>query len=97
MSSSSFEEVVQFTLERLHMAHGWIEHICVPIPTGFGKSLRYQAIPFVMDFKLGRAGTSITSAILVVSPLVSMMADQVEDLRRRKVKSLLAVIWPNTS
>ncbi len=36
-----------------------------------------------MDFKLGRAGTSKTSAILVVSPLVSLMVDQVEDLRRK--------------
>ncbi len=42
-----------------------------------------------MDFKLGRVGTSITSAILVVSPLVSLMVDQVEDLRRRKVKTSL--------
>ncbi len=42
-----------------------------------------------MDFKLGRAGTSKTSAILVVSPLVSLMVDQVEDLRRRNVKTSL--------
>ncbi len=53
--------------------------------------LCYQAIPFVMDFKLGRVGTSITSAILVVSPLVSLMVDQVEDLRRRKVKTSLII------
>ncbi len=52
------------------------------------KVLCYQANYFVMDFKLGRSGTSITSAILVVSPLVSLMIDQVEkDLRRRKVKT----------
>ncbi len=42
-----------------------------------------------MDFKLGRVGTSITSAILVVSPRVSLMVDQVEDLRRRKVETSL--------
>ncbi len=41
----------------------------------------------MMDFKLGRAGTSKTSDILVVSPLVSLMVDQVEDLRRKKVKT----------
>ena len=44
----------------------------------------YQAISFVIDFKLG---LHKTSAILVVSPLVSLMVDQVEDLRRRKVKT----------
>ncbi len=59
------------------------------LPTGFGKSLCYQAIPFVMDFKLGRTGTSITSAILVVSPLVSLMVDQVEDLRRKVKTSII--------
>ncbi len=97
----SFEEAVQFALERLHMKdlHPREEqlesikavydglNVFVCLPTGFGKSLCYQAIPFVMDFKLGRVGTPITSAILVVSPLVSLMVDQVEDLRRRKVKT----------
>ncbi len=61
--------------------------LCACLPTGFGKNLCYQAISFVMDFKLGRARTSKTSAILVVSPLVSPMVDQAEDLRRRKVKT----------
>ncbi len=45
-------------------------NVFVCLPTGFGKSC-YQAISFVMDFKLGRAGTSKTSAILVVSLLLS--------------------------
>ena len=56
----------------------------VGLPTGF---LCHQAIPFVMDFKLGRTGTSKTSFILVVSPLVSLVIDQVEDLRTEVVKS----------
>ncbi len=105
LSSSSFKEAVQFSLERLHMEDlnpreeqlqsikavydGLNVFVCLPI--GFGKkSLCYQAISFVMDFKLGRAGTSITSAILVVSSLVSLMVDQVEDLRRRKVTSIIS-------
>ncbi len=107
MNSSSFEEAVQFALEKLHMEdlHPREEqlqsikavydglNVFVCLPTGFGKSLCYQAIPFVMDFKLGRAGTSITSAILVVSPLVSLMVDQVEDLRRRKVKTSFILLF----
>ena len=56
----------------------------VCLPSGFGKSLLPGQF---FDFKLGRAGTSKTSAILVVSPLVSLMVDQVEDLRRMKVKT----------
>ena len=42
-------------------------NVFVCLPTEFWKSLCYQAIPFVMDFKQGKAGTSKTSAILVVS------------------------------
>ena len=56
----------------------------VCLPTGFGKKYLLPGLFFfVMDFKLGRAWTSKTSAILVVSPLVSLMVDQVEDLRRK--------------
>ena len=48
-------------------------------PTGFGKSLIFQAIPLVADHLLGnQAGTSI---ILVISPLQSLMFDQVKYLK----------------
>ena len=59
--------------------------VFVWLPTGFGKSLCYQALPFVLDFKLGLVGTAKCSAVLVVSPLVSLIVDQVESLRKRKV------------
>ena len=44
------------------------------LPTGFGKSLCYEVLPFVMDDKLGRHG----SVVIVISPLVSLMVDQVQ-------------------
>ena len=53
------------------------------LPTGYGKSVCYQVLPFLMDHKHNRPEG--TSAILVVSPLLALMEDQVSGLRRRKV------------
>ena len=51
------------------------------LPTGFGKSLCYEHLSFVFNVKLGR----LNSVIIVVSPLVSLMIDQVQ--------SFIDVIW----
>ena len=50
-------------------------------PTGYGKSLCYQLLPFMYDFKLKRTSVRRTerSVVLVLSPLVSLMVDQVAD------------------
>ena len=54
-------------------------------PTGFGKSICYQALPFMFDHKLGRnnmpSPMADRSVVLVVSPLISLMVDQVTSLR----------------
>ena len=69
--------------------------VFVWLPTGFGKSLCYEVLPFVMDCKLGRvAGESqqcrtICSVVLVISPLISLMVDQVLSLRRRGVDAAI--------
>ena len=46
------------------------------LPTGFGKSLCYEVLPFVLGDKLNRQD----SLVIVVSPLVSLMIDQVQSL-----------------
>ena len=46
------------------------------LPTGFGKSLCYEVLPFVMDHKLSRIDAK-SSLVLVVSPLIALMTDQV--------------------
>ena len=51
------------------------------LPTGFGKSICYEVLPFLFDRKL----ESECSTVIVVSPLVSLMVDQVADLRLRGV------------
>ena len=58
--------------------------VFVWLPTGFGKSICYQALPFMIEYKKGQRGSC---AVLVVSPLVSLMIDQVESVRARGVKA----------
>ena len=59
------------------------------LPTGFGKSLCYQVLPFLFDAKLGRQSGPIVSMVLVVAPLVSLMVDQVRNLRGRGVRAAI--------
>ena len=58
----------------------------VSVPTGFGKSLVYQVLPFWADWLTGRVtriSTSSKPVVMVVSPLLSLMHDQVVTLGRR--------------
>ena len=55
------------------------------LPTGFGKSLCYEVLPFLFDDKLGKD----SSVVIVVSPLISLMVDQVQSLRRRSVRAAI--------
>ena len=50
----------------------------VNLPTGFGKLLIYQLAPSIVE-EMSRLGVKIRSAIiLAISPLVSLMKDQVQ-------------------
>ena len=61
------------------------------LPTGFGKSICFQVIPFLFDYKLGRIESPLPqrSVVVVVSPLVSLMVDQVTSLRLRGVNAAI--------
>jgi len=61
------EAIVQFVQKKTD--------VFVNLPTGYGKSLIYQALPFVYDSIL-EAG----HIVVVVSPLVNLMKDQVDKL-----------------
>ncbi|KAK3746160.1 hypothetical protein QZH41_020347 [Actinostola sp. cb2023] len=56
----------------------------VNLPTGFGKSLIYQALPIVVDHLRGSSG----HIVAVVSPLISLMDDQVQFLKRIDVTAV---------
>jgi len=47
--------------------------VLVWFPTGYGKSICYQLLPFIFDVKLGRTNAPLVdkSVVLVIFPLVS--------------------------
>ena len=61
------------------------------LPTGYGKSLCYQCLPFLFDHKLKRIDLppGERSVCLIVSPLVSLMVDQVHSLRAKGVQAAI--------
>ena len=52
--------------------------VFVSFPTGFGKSVIFQALPMVFDGFTGESG----HIVIVVSPLLSLIKDQTEHLRQ---------------
>ena len=57
--------------------------ICV-LPTGYGKSLIYQLLPYMFDFYRGCDDNglySFSSFVLVISPLNALMIDQISRLK----------------
>ena len=59
------------------------------LPTGYGKSVCYQALPFLFDVKLEHTALppSKQSVCLVISPLLSLMVDQVLKLKGLSIGS----------
>ena len=49
------------------------QDVFVWLPTGYGKSLRYQVLPSIMDYKHGVVEMQRHSLVLVVSPLVAQL------------------------
>ena len=63
-----------------HVYNG--KDVSVWLPTGCGKSICYEVLPFIFDHKRGRSeGWSVNSVVVVISPLVPLMINQVSTLR----------------
>ncbi len=60
------------------------QDVFVNVPTGYGKSLVYQILPFCANFLLEDLGIvpASTPLVLVVSPLLALMRDQAQKLRQ---------------
>ena len=97
-----FEEAIHFALGRVGKAELVLKpeqlaavrcivsgkDVFVWLPTGFGKSLCYEVLPFVFDHLKGQ-GPEGFSLVLVISPLISLMIDQVISLRARGVAAAI--------
>ena len=95
----SFSSAIAFSLEKLGLPDVTLKaeqrsaikaiyegrDVFVCLPTGYGKSLCYQTLPFIMDHKNSRS--SHTSAVIVVSPLIALMEEQVQRLKGQGVKA----------
>ena len=57
--------------------------VFINLPTGFGKSLLYQALPLVFDLTSNQPG----HIVVIVSPLISLMDDQVSYLSELGLKA----------
>ena len=51
------------------------------LPTGFGKSMIFTVFNFARSELLNRAGKNDTTSVLVISPLKSLIEDQILELR----------------
>ena len=68
------------------------QNVFVSAPTGSGKSLIFQVLPFaVQEQQMKERPTqteSVNNFVLVVSPLISLMRDQVRRLTEKEICSL---------
>ena len=58
----------------------------VSLPTGYGKSLCYQCLPVLFDTLSGHHES--TSIIVVVTPLVAIMKEQVSELAKKGLSAV---------
>ena len=75
-----FKQGQQEALE--HFVSG--RDVFASLPTGYGKSAIYQAAPFCADVLFSR-GNSIA---IVISPLISLMKDQLNSLELKGIPSV---------
>lgn len=64
--------------------------VFVSLPTGSGKSLCYCLLPLAFDYLLRGESAAPKSIVVIVSPLVALMKDQVKAMEERNVSSLYA-------
>lgn len=91
---------IELKVEQLSAIEGIYcgKDVFVWLPTGYGKSLCYQALPFLLDYKRGLSQSQESSLVIVVSPLIALMIDQTTSLRSRQVKcSIIASSVPKDS
>ncbi len=65
--------------------------VFVSLPTGSGKSLCYCLLPLAFDYlRCGTEDLETSSIVVIVSPLVALMKDQVRSMQDRSVSAIYA-------
>ena len=84
---SSFSGALSYALRRLKMTRITVKEeqrssmravyegsdVFMWLPTGYGKSLCYQALRFLKDYKKGLVDSGKSCGVLVVSPVIALM------------------------
>ena len=60
--------------------------VFIALPTGYGKSFCYQSLPLLFDTLRGHSVP--TSIVVVVTPLVAIMKEQVSDLESKRMSAV---------
>ena len=62
--------------------------VFILLPTAYGKSVYYATIPLIFDQLRGNIG----SVVVVVSPLIVLMKDQVESFKSKGLEAAFLVL-----
>ena len=60
------------------------KNLLVNLPTGFGKSFIYQALPLIFDEITGVSG----HVVVVISPLLNLTQDQISNLQKLGISAV---------
>ena len=67
-------------------------YVLVTLPIGYGKSVVYQALPFcasrLREHSFISCSHNCSPIVIVVSPLIALMQDEVTNLKARGVKAV---------
>ena len=102
-SSQNFEDGVRYALSQLGLSDLQLKNeqklaihaifggkdVFVCLPTGFGKSICFQILPFLFNHKHGLFGGKKRSCAIIVSPFIALMVDQVRNLRKSGVQAVI--------
>ena len=64
------------------------KNVFVTLPTGYGKSAIYQVLPLCTKSLLAPSTATCKSSVIIISPLTSLMLDQVTKLRRKGLQAV---------
>jgi superfamily II DNA helicase RecQ len=80
--------VLELYLEQVEVLEKYFsgKHVYVNLPTSFGKSLIFQAVPLIFDDVRFRCKGS--SIMVVISPLTSLMEEQVSYLNSLGIRAV---------